>query len=68
MTYGETLAFFLKQEGITKAELARRTGISRGQIGDLISGRTREPTLTRAKAIADALGVNLQEMCDMMDW
>ena len=73
MTYGDVLIYFLKEKGISRAELARRmseslgTEVSRGQVSDLCSGRTKEPTLTRAKAIADALGVSIQEMIDMME-
>lgn len=67
MTYGEVLEYYIERLNITRAELASRVGISRGQVTDLITGRTKEPTLSRAKAIADALGVSLQEMCDFMD-
>lgn len=66
MTYGEVLNYYIEWTGISRAELARRVGISRGQVSDLISGRTQDPTLTRAKDIADALGVPLQEMVDRM--
>lgn len=67
MTYGEVLDYFLAMNNMNKAELARRVGISKGQVSDLVSGRTREPTLSRAKAIADALGVTIQDMVDMME-
>lgn len=67
MTYGEVLDYYIEKMGSSRAEIAARVGMSRGQVTDLISGRTKEPTLSRAKAIADALGVTLQEMCDMMD-
>lgn len=67
MTYGEALSYYLEKTGIKPAELARRINVSRGQISDLISGRTKDPALSRAKAIADALGVPLQEMVDWME-
>lgn len=67
MTYGEVLEYYIERLNITRSELASRVGMSRGQVTDLITGRTKEPTLSRAKAIADALGVSLQEMCDFMD-
>lgn len=66
MTYGEVLDHFIKKVGISKAELARRVGVSRSQITELVNGKTKEPTLTRAKLIADALGVPLNDMLDMM--
>lgn len=67
MYYGEVLEYFLTLNDMTRAELANAVGISKGQISDLISGRTKEPTLTRAKAIADALGTTIQAMVDMME-
>lgn len=66
MTYGEVLSHFITETGVSKAELARRVGISRSQITELTNGSTKEPGLTRAKLIADALGVPLDDMLDMM--
>lgn len=66
MTYGAVLDYFIRKTGISRAELARRVGIGRSQVTELINGKTREPTLTRAKQMADALGVTLEEMLNMM--
>ena len=66
MRYGEVLNYYIELTGIKKAELARRLGVSRSQISELISGETKEPGLTRAKNIADALGVPLEDMLNMM--
>lgn len=51
---------------MTKAQLAYAIGSPRSTIGALVSGRAKEPTLGKAKAIADALGVPLQDMVSMM--
>lgn len=66
MKYGEVLDHYIKATGISRAELARRVGMGRSQITELIKGDTKEPGLTRAKLIADALGVPLNDMLDMM--
>lgn len=66
MTYGEVLDYYINEVGISRAELARRAKVGRSQITELINGKTKEPGLTRAKAIADALGVPLNDMLDMM--
>lgn len=66
MRYGEVLEYYLEYCGKTRAEVARNANVSRSLITDIINGRAKEPTLTRAKAIADALGVPLQEMVDKM--
>lgn len=67
MTYGEVLDYLISESGLSRAEVARRAGIGRSQITDLIKGRTSEPTISKAKAIADALGVSVQFFIDMMD-
>ncbi len=66
MTWGKVLEYYIDLTDISRAELARRLGVSRGQITDWISGRTKEPGLTRAHDVAKALGVPLQDMLDMM--
>ena len=67
MAYGEVLDYFIQRSGLSRADVARKANIGRSQITDLCSGRTKEPTLLKAKAIANALGVTLQEMIDMME-
>lgn len=67
MKYGEVLDRFIRESGLSRAEVARRAGIGRSQITDLISGRTSEPSISKAKAIADALGVSLQSFIDAME-
>lgn len=66
VTYGEVLKLYLDERGMTAGDLARKIGINRGSVYSLMDGRAKEPTLTRAKEIADALGVTLQEMWDRM--
>ena len=65
-TYAETLKHYIDKQGVSAAELARRLGTSRSSICELTSGRSKEPTLGKAKAIADALGVTLEEMAEMV--
>ena len=66
MTYGEVVDYYLKKLGITQSELARRMGTGRQTLNSIIKGNRRGPRLDTAIAIADALGVSLQEMIDMM--
>jgi len=66
MTYAEVLSYYLERDGITQAELARRIGSTRSSIGELTSGRSKAPSVYKAKAIADALGVSLDEMIEML--
>ena len=65
-SYAYVLKYYLDKQGVSAAELARRLGTSRSSICELTSGRSKEPTLGKAKAIADALGVTLEEMAQMV--
>lgn len=66
MTFGEMLVLLMEEKGISRTELARLSGVSKQSITELVKGRTKEPTFSNAKALADALGVTLQEMADMV--
>lgn len=62
MEYRDVLAYYLEEKGMTPVELAHAIGSPRSTINALLKGRAKEPTLGKAKAIADALGVSLEEM------
>lgn len=66
MEYKDVLSYYLGERGITPAELARRIESPRSTVDALLKGRAKEPTLGKAKAIADALGVSLEEMASMV--
>lgn len=66
MEYKDVLSYYLAKQGVSPAELARRIDSPRSTVHALLTGRAKEPTLGKAKAIADALGVSLEEMADMM--
>ena len=67
MTFGEALIQIMSEKGITTTELAARSGIRKQTINELIKGRSKEPTFTKAKALANGLGVPLQMLADMTD-
>ena len=66
MTFGEVTLYYLDKLGVSQSELARRVGTNRSTINCIIKDERRSPTLDTALAIANALGVPLQEMVDMM--
>lgn len=66
MEYKDVLALYMARAGLTMTELAARAGVPKSSINELLKGRTKEPTLGRAKAIADALGAPLEEMASML--
>lgn len=53
----ELLLDFMLRAGITKAELARRSGTSKGYITDIVKGR-RQPREDKVRAIATVLDVH----------
>lgn len=65
MEYRDVLAYYLEKQGMTPAELAHAIGSPRSTVNALLKGRAKEPTLGKAKAIADELGVSLEEMARM---
>ena len=67
MTFGEVVTYYLNHLGISQSELARRIGTGRQTINSIIKSGRRGPTLDTALAIADALGITLQEMVDKMN-
>lgn len=67
MTFGEVVTYYLNHLGISQSELARRIGTGRQTINSIIKGGRRGPTLDTALAIAEALGITLQEMVDKMN-
>lgn len=58
-TFGEWLDKELKDQGIKKIDLARRTGVDSGAITRYIKGE-RFPDVPTLAAIADGLGINYE--------
>jgi transcriptional regulator with XRE-family HTH domain len=66
MEYGKALRRILSEVGVSQAELARRMGTSTAYVSQLCSGKIREPTLSKAFEIADALGVSVDRFVALM--
>lgn len=57
------LAYFMDQRRVSAAELARRTGVPKQTISDWLAGASPRSISQLAK-VAEALGINLDELCD----
>ena len=66
MEYGKALRRILRESDVTQAELARRIGKSTAYVSQLCSGKISEPTLSKAYAISDALGVSPDRFVELM--
>lgn len=58
--FGRTVRYRREQRELTQAELAERTGLDQGTVGNVERG-TRQTTLGVALALSDALGMGLRE-------
>jgi len=59
----DTLRTLRKRYGLSQYEVARRSGLSRSFISDMEAGR-RQPRLLAARALAETLGVEIEDLCD----
>lgn len=66
MEYGKALRRILHETGVSQADLARRMQTSTAYISQLCSGKIKEPTLSKAYEIADALGVSVDRFVELM--
>lgn len=62
-TFGETLSSYLSANGISKKELARRSGISSPYITQLANGKILDPTFDKACMSLTGLFKRCKEFC-----
>lgn len=67
MGFGEVVALLAAQRGMTQADLARESGPSTSYVALLATGQIKSPTLPKAFALADALGVRLDDIRQIME-
>lgn len=58
-TIGIKLKAEMKKNGLSAAELARRSGVLTSFIYDIISGKSSNPSIIKLAKVADALGIDL---------
>lgn len=61
MVFSETLTALLRRAGMTQKQLAEKGGFSRGSVSRWVNG-SREPRVSALPRIAEALGVDLDEV------
>lgn len=52
----------LAKKGLTQTWLSHKTGISKGQLGDIVNNRYNKVSLYNAKLISDALDTPIEEL------
>lgn len=66
MTFAELMEQAMREQGITQAELVRRTGLSKQYLSSLAHGGHKDPTFDKAVAIIKALDMNVDEFCEKL--
>lgn len=59
--FGDRVQTLMDQKGLSQSELARRAGMSRAVVNNLLRG-TRNPSLLTALTVSKALNVSLEEL------
>lgn len=59
MCFHERLVAIMDARGLKQVDICELTGLSSAQANHLVNGRTKDPKLSTAIKIADALGVSL---------
>ena len=67
MLFGEAVKFYMDQRGISQADLARATGLSTAYVNLVIKCEVKDPSITKAKQIADALGITLDDLVSLVN-
>lgn len=59
MGFYERLSALMDERGLKQVDFCKLTGLSSAQVNHLVNGRTKDPKLSTAIKVADALGVSL---------
>lgn len=59
---GRNVRRLREAQGLSGLALAQRAGISQGHLSDLEAGWKKNPSVRIAKALADALGVTVDDL------
>jgi len=66
-TFRDYLDVLCRARGVLYAELARRVGVTKGYIGQLIHGHSKPPPRARVEQLADALELTPEERHRLVD-
>ena len=61
MSFYDAMEYIMRNQGMTAAELSRRSGVSRQYLTELKAGRIKDVTWNKARALIRALGVSLED-------
>nr|WP_304654780.1 helix-turn-helix transcriptional regulator [Sporolactobacillus sp. STSJ-5] len=56
------IARLIEQKGLKKTFVAQQVGISKGSLSNIVSGKTKEPSLHVAIKLAKVLGTTVEDL------
>lgn len=67
MHFGETLSLVMTEKGMKAKELSDRCGVTAPYISQLVNGKLKDPTFTKAVAIINGLDMTVSEFIEIQD-
>lgn len=64
MSFASAFNDLLNERGMSQADFARASGWQTSYVSQVSRGLVKDPSLTRAKTVANVFGVSLQELYD----
>lgn len=64
MSFASAFNDLLEERGMSQADFARAAGWQTSYVSQVSRGLVKDPSLTRAKVVANVFGVSLQELYD----
>ena len=60
-SFGKVLAQVMEENGMSQKRLAKESGVSQAYVSRIISGYVKDPTFAKARAMLNALDVDLDD-------
>lgn len=64
MLYQDVIKDALKRKNMNASELAQKIGTSRGYISQMLSGKVKDPSLSRSLEICRILNISIDELVE----
>lgn len=64
MSFGDAIRFYMESQKMQQADLARATGFSTAYVNMVIKNEVKDPSISKAKTFADALGITLDQLAE----
>lgn len=66
-SFGKVLAQVMEENGMSQKRLASESGVSQAYVSRIISGYVKDPTFAKARAMLNALDVDLDDFAERQE-